>query len=136
MKKVIILAALVLGMSACAPCCWCKENKEDWGAYSKVCTQLYNRVLADLQFMAEYKQEEGNAKESEFYLVLYSDIEEIWAENNPYDGARYILNVLDTDASSYALDVLTECDEYSDYMDWEYATYFNNAICTLKYIGQ
>lgn len=143
MKRLIIVAVL-LGMLATVSKCIASEllnnqieyivndrldrfryatNK--WDKYEYVCLELYARILIDLDFQQAFNENEGDIERANLYALAYDDIAEIFSTNGcVYDAMLYILTYLDLYVADYALDVLTETDEYSSYMKWDYSVWF------------
>ena len=98
---------------------------DKWGKYEYVCLELYARILIDLDYMQAHKENEGDLDAANHYGIAYDDVVGLF-ENRTYvyDAMLDILEYLDYYCSSYSLDVLTETDEYSTYMKWDYSIWF------------
>lgn len=96
-----------------------------WDKYEYVCLELYARILIDLDYMQAHKENEGDIESANLYALAYDDVAEIFSTNGcVYDAMLDILTYLDLYVTDYALDVLTETDEYGTYMQWDYSIWF------------
>lgn len=132
MKKILILASLVLIMSACAtPCCWCQNNDSiKWQQFESDCVILYNKITSDLDSVINSND---NTLNKEYYQQSLTSIKDIYNNNiYKYDALLDIINCLYTYNYDY-LNQLKNSKEYINYNKWKYNQWFNGAIKTLKY---
>lgn len=128
MKKLILLVMMfLLGTSYI----FADNNQQNWEKYSEICENLYKRIDKDITNNTLYEEDSDRLQH---YNIVLQTIKNIYAENiYKYDAVKCIISYLDCVLPSYSYDVLTETDEYQEYIKWKYIQYFNGNIKTLKY---
>jgi hypothetical protein len=128
MKKLILIVMMfLLGISYITA----DNNQQNWEKYSEICENLYQRIDKDITNNTLYEEEYNRLQH---YTEVLQTIRTIYTENTyKYDAVKYIISYLDYVLPSYSYDVLTETDEYQEYIKYKYIQYFNGNIKILKY---